>query len=58
MKRKNIGTLGRVKRKLSDNENAMASVASGVVIQPKSCRMFCGSRLASESSDIFGDEGT
>jgi hypothetical protein len=34
--RKTIGILGRVEREGSDNENAAASVASGVVIQPKS----------------------
>jgi hypothetical protein len=34
--RKTIGILGRVKREGSDNKNAAASTASGVVIQLKS----------------------
>jgi hypothetical protein len=55
MKRKNIGTLGQVEHELSDNENA---TALGVVIWPKSHGMFRKSRPASESSDIFGGEGT
>jgi hypothetical protein len=53
--RKNIGTLGRVEHKLSDNEN---TAASGVVIQLKSRGMFCGSGRVSEFSDILGGEGT
>jgi hypothetical protein len=52
--RKNIGTLGQVERKLSDNENAAASTALGVVIWLKSHGMFCRSRRVSESSDILG----
>jgi hypothetical protein len=53
--RKNIGTLGRVKRKLSDNENAAASTALGVVIWPE---CFAG-QDGSQSPRIFwGGEGT
>jgi hypothetical protein len=58
MKRKNIRTLSRVERELSDNKNAAVSVASGVVIWPKSRGMFRGSGLVLESSDILGGEGT
>jgi hypothetical protein len=58
MKGKNIGTLSRVERELSDNENAAASAASGVVVPPKSHGMFCGSGWVSEFSDILGGEGT
>jgi hypothetical protein len=56
--RKNIGTLGQVEHELSDNESAAASAASGVVVQPKSRRMFCRSRWVLEFSDILGGEGT
>jgi hypothetical protein len=53
--RKNIGTLGQVEHELSNNKN---TTASGVVVQPKSCGMFCGSGPVLESSDILGGEGT
>jgi hypothetical protein len=56
--RKNIGTLGQVERKLSNNKNATVSAASGVVVWPKSRGMFCGSGRVSEFSDILGGEGT
>jgi hypothetical protein len=56
--RKTIGILGRVEREGSDNENAAASAASGVVVWPKSRGMFCGSGQVSEFSDIVGGEGT
>jgi hypothetical protein len=56
--RKTIGILGRVEREGSDNENTAASTASGVVVWPKSRRMFCESGRVSEFSDILGGEGT
>jgi hypothetical protein len=56
--RKTIGILGRVEHEGSDNENAVVSAASGVVVWPKSHGMFCGSGRVSEFSDILGGEGT
>jgi hypothetical protein len=41
--RKTIGILGRVERKGSDNKNAVASAALGVVVRLKSREMSCGS---------------